>query len=80
MSHCFICADGMNLCAEHDASEEREKESFKHSKQCENENQWPRHQSITPCTHTHTHTHRKGRGRREERGGERGEVVSNKVV
>ena len=37
----------MHLSAEHDASEEREEESFKHSKQGEDEGQGARHHCVT---------------------------------
>ena len=36
-SYCFVTADGLNLCTEHDACEEREEESFEDAEQSEDE-------------------------------------------
>ena len=39
----FVCEDGVDLCPEHDAGEEGEEKTFKHSKQGYNEHQRTRH-------------------------------------
>ena len=46
-TYSLIRTDGVDLSAEHDAREEREEESLKHSKESEDERQRSRHHRIT---------------------------------
>ena len=45
-THCLIRADGVDLGPEHDAGEEREKKTFKHSKQGEDEGERTGHYGV----------------------------------
>ena len=45
-THCLIRADGVDLGPEHDASEEREEKTFKHSKQGEDEGKRTGHYGV----------------------------------
>ena len=45
--HCFVGGYGVNLRAEHDAGEEGEEETFKHSKQSQDEGQRSWQDAIT---------------------------------
>lgn len=48
LTHSFISCYGMDLRAEHDAGEEREEKSFKHTQEGQYEGKGARHDPITP--------------------------------
>ena len=47
VTDCFVCDNGMDLCAEHDAGEQGEEKTFKHSHQGEDKGKGTRHNGIT---------------------------------